>query len=122
MRFLADMGVSQKIVAWLTSVGHDAVHLRDEGLQRLPNGEIFEKAGQEQRVVLTFDLDFGEILAACANQTVSVILFRLRNTRADFVIQRLDSVLAQSSAELLQGAIVVVEDRRHRVRKLPIGS
>jgi predicted nuclease of predicted toxin-antitoxin system len=122
MRFLADMGVSQRVVEWLRTNGHDAVHLRDEGLQRLPNGEIFQKAGREQRIVLTFDLDFGEILAATAAQIVSVVLFRLRNTRGDFVIQRLDDVLNQSSADLLQGAIVVVEDGRHRVRKLPIGA
>jgi predicted nuclease of predicted toxin-antitoxin system len=122
MRFLADMGVSQQVVEWLRTNGHDAVHLRDEGLQRLPNGEIFQKAGREQRIVLTFDLDFGEILAASAGQIVSVVLFRLRNTRADFVIQRLGDVLNQSSADLSQGAIVVVEDGRHRVRKLPIGS
>src|SRR5579884_4029482 len=122
MRFLADMGVSQQVVEWLRTKGHDAVHLRDEGLQRLPDSEIFQKAAREQRIVLTFDLDFGEILAASAGQIVSVVLFRLRNTRADFVIQRLDDVLKQSSTELLQGAIILVEDSRHRVRKLPIGS
>jgi predicted nuclease of predicted toxin-antitoxin system len=91
-------------------------------LQRLPNGEIFQKAGREQRIVLTFDLDFGEILAASAGQIVCVVLFRLGNTRSDFVIQRLGDVLNQSSADLAQGAIVVVEDGRHRVRRLPIGS
>jgi predicted nuclease of predicted toxin-antitoxin system len=122
MRFLADMGVSQRVVEWLRTQGHDAVHLRDEGLQCLPNGEIFRKAGSEQRIVLTFDLDFGEILAGSAGQIISVILFRLRNTRADFVIQRLDDVLSHSSADLTQGAIIVVEDGRHRVRRLPIGS
>jgi len=122
VRFPADMGVSQKVVEWLRAKGHEAVHLRDEGLQRLPNGEIFQKAGREQRIVLTFDLDFGELLAASAGQVVSVILFRLRNTRADFVIERLGDVLDHSSADLEQGAIVVVEDGRHRVRKLPIGS
>jgi predicted nuclease of predicted toxin-antitoxin system len=122
MRFLADMGVSQQVVEWLRTKGHDAVHLRDEGLQRLPDSEIFQKAAREQRIVLTFDLDFGEILAASAGQIVSVVLFRLRNTRADFVIQRLDDVLKQSSTELLQGAIILVEDSQHRVRKLPIGS
>jgi predicted nuclease of predicted toxin-antitoxin system len=122
MRFLADMGVSQRVVEWLRAGGHHAVHLREEGLQRLPNGEIFQKAGREQRVVMTFDLDFGEILAASGGQIVSVIWFRLRNTRADNVIRRLDDVLAQSSADLLQGAIVVVEDSRHRVRRLPIGG
>jgi predicted nuclease of predicted toxin-antitoxin system len=122
MRFLADMGVSRQVVEWLRSGSHDAIHLRDEGLQRLPNGEIFQKAGREQRIVLTFDLDFGEILAASGGQIISVVLFRLRNTRAEFVIQRLDDVLNRTSDDLLKGAIVVVEDGRHRVRKLPIGS
>lgn len=122
MRFLADMGVSQQVVQWLRTNGHDAVHLRDEGLQRLPNGEIFQKAGREQRIVLTFDLDFGELLAGSGGQLISVILFRLRNTRADFVIQRLGEILNASSAELIQGAIVIVEDGRHRVRTLPMGS
>jgi len=41
MRFLADMGVDIRIVQWLRQTGHDALHLRDEGLHRIPNGEIF---------------------------------------------------------------------------------
>jgi predicted nuclease of predicted toxin-antitoxin system len=59
MRFLGDMGVSWRVIEWLRAAGHDAVHLRDEGLQRLPNGDIFQKGFAEQRIVLTFDLDFG---------------------------------------------------------------
>lgn len=122
MRFLADMGVSMRVVEWLRSSGHDAIHLRDEGLQKLPNGEIFQKAIREQRIVLTFDLDFGEIVAGSGGAGVSVILFRLRNTRADFLIQRLKSVLEQSTQNLAAGAVVLVEDGRHRVRRMPIGK
>src|SRR5689334_13201915 len=99
MRFLADMGVSMRVVESLRSFGHDAIHLRDEGLQRLANGEIFRKAIQEERIVLTFDLDFGEIVAASRGRVVSVVLFRLRNTRAEFVIQRLKIMLQQSAKE-----------------------
>jgi predicted nuclease of predicted toxin-antitoxin system len=91
-------------------------------LQRLPNGDIFQLAQQEKRIVITFDLDFGEILAMSGGNLVSVILFRLHNTRSDHVIKRLEFVLQQSSPELAQGAIVVVEESRHRIRKLPIGS
>ena len=43
MRFLADMGVSQRVVEWLRTQGHDAIHLRDEGrvaLLRQPNGRV----------------------------------------------------------------------------------
>ena len=122
MRFLADMGVAGRIVDWLRSEGHDAVHLRDQGLHRLPNGEIFRKAAEERRIVLTFDLDFGEILALSGDASVSVVLFRLRNTSTPFVLGRLEAVLTDSGESLLKGAIVIVEDGRHRMRRLPLGS
>jgi predicted nuclease of predicted toxin-antitoxin system len=92
------------------------------GLQKLPNGEIFRKAIREKRIVLTFDLDFGEIVAGSSGASVSAILFRLHNTRADFLVQRLKSVLEQSTEELAQGAVVLVEDGRHRVRRMPVGK
>jgi len=116
------MGVSQRVVNWLRAAGHEASHLRDEGLQRLPNGEIFAKAVAEDRIVITLDLDFGEIIAASGGRLTSVILFRLRDTRSDTVIRRLSDVLSDSGEELTQGAIVVVDDSRHRVRRLPIGG
>jgi predicted nuclease of predicted toxin-antitoxin system len=122
MRFLADMGVSQSVVHWLRSNGHDAIHLREQGLQRLPNGEIFQKAASEDRVVLTFDLDFGEILAGSGGKKVSVILFRLQNARSGNVVGHLQKVLQQYSVALEAGAIIVVQEGRHRVRLLPIGK
>jgi predicted nuclease of predicted toxin-antitoxin system len=78
-----------RVAGWLNSQGHDATHLRDEGLQRLPNGGVFEKAIAESRVVVTFDLDFGEIVALSKGRKTGVILFRLRNTRTSFVIQQI---------------------------------
>lgn len=119
MRFLADMGVSNRVVEWLVANGHEATHLRDEGLQRLPNGLIFQKALVEQRVVLTFDLDFGDILAGCNQDWASVVLFRLADATTENVIARLNIVLLNFADDLAQGAIIVVEQSRCRVRRLP---
>ncbi|WP_413201402.1 DUF5615 family PIN-like protein, partial [Nostoc piscinale] len=63
MKFLADMGISLRTIFWLRSGGHDVVHLRDEGLQRLPDNEILVKARTEGRILLTVDLDFAQLLA-----------------------------------------------------------
>ena len=63
----------------LRAEDHDAVHLRDEGLVRLPDTEIAAKPVAERRIVLTFDLDFGDILAISGLNAPSVIIFRLRN-------------------------------------------
>ena len=48
---------------WLRSAGYDVVHLRDEGLQRLPDDQILVKARTEGWILLTVDLDFAQLLA-----------------------------------------------------------
>ena len=120
MQFLADMGVSQRVVEWLNKIGHSATHLRDEGLHRLPNGEIFKKAIDEKRLVLTLDLDFSEIQALSPREKISVIIFRLRNTRTPNVIENWKSVLSKCGESLESGAVITVEEARHRVRSFPI--
>jgi len=122
MRFLCDMGVASSVAEWLRSEGHDAVHLREQDLQTLPNGQIFAKARDESRVAITFDLDFGEIVAASGTVVPSVIVFRLRNARAQHVIERLRKVLGDSAAALQSGAVITVEESRHRIRHLPIAG
>jgi len=51
-----------------------------------------------------------------------VILFRLHNARAFRVIERLEVVLAASATELDRGVVVLGEEARHRVRRLPVGE
>lgn len=120
MNFLADMGISPKTVAHLRDLGHDAVHLHEQGLDRLPDPEILEKARTENRVLLTHDLDFGELLAAGGGRLPSVVIFRLRNMRPEQVTRYLDEVLAHHTDSLRDGAIATVTEGQVRVRRLPI--
>ena len=122
MRFLADMGVDIRVVDWLRLHGHDAVHLREHGLHRTVDEVIFAKAVDEDRIVLTFDLDFGDLAVFSRDRPGRVILFRLENARTLHVIDRLATVLSASSDALQRPVIVIVEDTRHRIRYLPIGG
>jgi predicted nuclease of predicted toxin-antitoxin system len=119
MRFLADACVAVRVAAWLREQGHDAVHVRELGLQHLADPEVFALAAREQRVVLTFDLDFGEIVALSGRRGSGVVVMRLRDTTTRHVVARLQDVLAAVSDALAAGAIVVVEKSRHRVRFWP---
>jgi predicted nuclease of predicted toxin-antitoxin system len=116
MRFLADMGVSRSVVAWLRASGHDAVHLLDRGQGKLADVDVFALAVRESRILLTFDLDFGEIMAFGGGPTTGVILFRLHDARAQPVQERLAVCLAEASTALQADAIVVVEESRLRIR------
>ena len=51
MRFLVDMNLATEVAAWLRSQGHEAVHLRELGLQELGDAAVLAKAMAEKRVV-----------------------------------------------------------------------
>ncbi len=120
MKFLADMGVSPKTVARLRVWGHDAVHLHEQGLERLSDAEVLDKARNEGRVVLTHDLDFGDLLAASGAVLPSVIIFRLRDMRPENVNRYLEVILTRHRDALEQGAVLSVTEHRVRIRQLPI--
>ena len=120
MKFLADMGISTKTVAHLREMGHDSVHLRDEQLQRADDAAVLQKAFSEGRVLLTHDLDFGDLMAAGKGRLPSVIVLRLRDMRPHQVNHYLDKVISDHGSHLEQGAIVSVTEKRIRVRRLPI--
>jgi predicted nuclease of predicted toxin-antitoxin system len=88
----------------------------------MPDVDVFRKAATKGRILLTFDLDFAEIVALSGAKSVSVVLFRLHNTRTSHVIERLKNVLHETVQSLETGAIFVVEENRLRVRRLPMGS
>ncbi|MEA5512989.1 DUF5615 family PIN-like protein [Nodularia sp. UHCC 0506] len=120
MRFLADMGISLRTVSWLRGDGYDVVHLRDEGLQRLPDDQILMKARAEGRILLTIDLDFAQLLAISGDSLPSVILFRLGNENYDAINKCLTEVLRECQEDLEIGAIISVSNEIFRVRQLPI--
>jgi predicted nuclease of predicted toxin-antitoxin system len=120
MKFLADMGISLRTVAWLRDAGYDTVHLREEELQRLPDEEILIKSRTEERILLTVDLDFAQLLAVSGETLPSVILFRLGNENYEAINERLTDVLSQCQQDLEVGAIVSVSNETFRVRRLPI--
>ncbi|HEV7518455.1 MAG TPA: DUF5615 family PIN-like protein [Thermoanaerobaculia bacterium] len=122
MKFLADVGVSRHTAEKLRQRGHDVIHLTEVGLHRLSDSEILELGRREGRIILTFDLDFSDLLATGLHVLPSVIIFRLRDQTPASVDPRLLVLIAELENELTRGAIVMVEERRYRLRRLPIRS
>ena len=59
----------------LADAGHDAVHVRDYGLHAAEDQVILERAGVEERVVVSADSDFAMLLALSRRREPSFILF-----------------------------------------------
>ena len=120
MKFLADMGISPRTVAFLRSQGHDATHLLDANLERLADADIMNKARLERSVLLTHDLDFGKLLAASSAELPSVIIFRLQNMRPEQVNRYVSAAVKEYENALTVGAILSVSEGRVRLRYLTV--
>ena len=121
MKFLADAGISPRTVEFLRKSGHNALHVRELGMQRAPYAEILARCRSEGRVLLTFGLDFGDLLALGAQTDPSVLIFRMSDETAPAVNARIVTVISKREAELVSGTLILVEETRYRVRSLPIG-
>lgn len=123
MKFLIDNNLSPSLADRLRNAGYDAVHVQHYKMGAVKDELIFTRATQEDRVIVSADTDFGEILARQRTTKPSVILFRwpLLRRSSDQLIVILAN-LPNISADLEQGSIVVIEESRIRVRRLPLGE
>ena len=120
MKLLLDMNLSRHWVAPLISLGHDAVHWRDIGEPTATDFEIMACARSQGRVVMTHDLDFGDILAVTGGTGPSVVQLRSADLRVETALQRVAESLITAAEALAAGALVSIDMRRARIRLLPL--
>lgn len=120
MKLVLDMNLSPDWVTVLQAAGHDAVHWSTAGNIRATDAEIMAWARQNGRTVFTHDLDFGTLLALTRATGPSVIQVRTQDVTPAAIGSIVLASLRQFSGELERGALLVVEESRHRVRILPL--
>lgn len=84
-----------------------------------PDVRVFERAAKEDRVLLAADTDFGTLLATREAMRPSVVLFRRRSRTTDSLLRVLTTNLPMIEPDLLAGAVIVIDDARIRIRRLP---
>lgn len=121
MKFLIDVCLPTTLAELLNNVGHDAVDARHIGLQRASDPTIMRRALDEDRILVSADTDFGTLLARSGDDAPSVILIRRgQGRRAEALATSLASTVDRVADDLSRGAVVVIEDERIRIRRLPI--
>jgi predicted nuclease of predicted toxin-antitoxin system len=104
----------------LRSAGHEAVHIRDYGMQSATDDAVLARAAAESRILVSADADFGTLLVVSQTKGPSVILFRRAPRKPGAQLTLLLSNLPVIAEPLAKGSIVVIERTRIRVRDLPI--
>lgn len=120
MRFIVDMPLSPDLAHWLSSLNHDAVHVSERGMYNAPDDDILRLVLEENRVVITADLDFPRLLATLQAEAPGLILLRGGNYSDEETIECVRRVLMSLEPEALAASIVVVDKTKIRRRRLPV--
>jgi predicted nuclease of predicted toxin-antitoxin system len=120
LRLLLDMNLAPRWVELHRHAGHEAVHWASVGDPGAADAELMRHVREHGFVVLTHDLDFGDILASTGGTAPSVVHIRGDDLAPERIGAQVLRALEQCSAALGQGALVSIDLYRHRLRMLPL--
>src|SRR5262249_38900842 len=115
MRFLLDESADLPLATHLEAEGHDVTAIVRDYPRSLSDHEVLAIARREQRILITNDRDFGELIVRLGLLHSGVIFFRLGEESIPTKIARLTVVLARHAADLED--FIVVTQHRVRVRR-----
>ena len=115
MRFLFDQSTDRRLAPYLRQLGHDVTVVAPDYPPSLPDDQVLAIAAREQRILITEDRDFGELVFRRRQPHVGVILLRLPPLELATKLECLNHVLTHYADRLDQ--FVVVTPHSVRVRQ-----
>jgi predicted nuclease of predicted toxin-antitoxin system len=119
LRFLVDESTGAAVVEYLRACGYDVLAVAEIMFQA-DDPDILTRAVQEQRILLTNDKDFGDLVFRSGRAHYGVVLLRLRDEHPDNRIRVLLNLL-ESHADRLEHHFTVATERGVRVRPIDKG-
>jgi predicted nuclease of predicted toxin-antitoxin system len=114
------MNLSPDWVAVLETAGFEAAHWSTTGRPQAADAEIMDWARARDWIVFTHDLDFGALLAHTQMAKPSVFQVRTQDVTPHALSSKVIMTLRQFEAALTEGAIIVLDEHRSRIRILPL--
>ena len=116
MNLLADECCDALLVAGLRADGHDVLYVKEDA-PGSKDREVLQLSVALQRVLLTEDKDFGELVVRLDLPAFGILLLRLDPANTQLKLTRLRAVLSKAS-DSLAGSFLVVDFDKVRIRRL----
>lgn len=123
MRFKLDENFGVSIQRLLVDQGHDCITVRDENLAGAPDPDVLKAAVDEDRILVTMDLDFGNVLVYPPEKTSGIIVVHPPGRVSFPLLQMLPrQALTVLGKRIIRGRLWIVEPgrvREHESDKIP---
>ena|SRR3989344_2050881 len=115
MKFLADESVEYRFIGELRKLNYDLISI-SEDFSGITDKEVLELAFNQNRVLITNDKDFGELVFRLKFPNKGVILFRLFEETYLSKLSKFKLVVNRFKSRLLN-SFIVITDKKIRIRK-----
>ncbi len=116
MKFLLDENVDHPLASFLSSLDHDVTSIAFDYTKSIKDTDVLSIARKEKRILITNDLDFGELIFRQHLPHRGVILFRLGKENLATKKRWLLIVLEKYQSQLQH--FIVVTDHGIRIRRI----
>lgn len=117
MNIKLDENLPERLVAALRGLGHDIDTVSAEQLSGQIDPSVWTATQAAQRFFITQDLDFSDIRRYTPGTHSGLLLGRLARPGREALFERLTTVFRTENVEDWRGCLVVVTDRKLRVRR-----
>lgn len=112
MKFLANENFPFKSYLLLKAQGWDIEHIGENNVG-IMDEEVIEYSKKEERIIITFDSDYGELVFKNKYQPRGVIYLRIRDFAPDYPAELLKDLIIEKSLPV-DGRFTVIDDRKIR--------
>jgi predicted nuclease of predicted toxin-antitoxin system len=116
VKFLLDENLSPLHATTLRALGHDAVSVVELGLSGADDPVVRHAAIQQERILVTLDGDFANVLRFPSAETPGVVRFRIHPATEEAIDAALRLAIPRLAQMSLAGKLVVVDERKIRIR------
>jgi len=115
MRIKLDENLPTRLKNVLVQKGHDTDTVAEENLTGQPDQEIWRAAQDENRFLITQDLDFSDTRQFAPGSHAGILLVRLREPGAHALLEKLASIAGE--IDNWHGCFVVLTDHKLRIKR-----
>ena len=108
MKFIVDECVGPAVARWLRQQNYDVISVFDD-MRGATDDVVLQKAFQENRILITADKDFGDMVFKQKDQHQGIVLLRLSDQTTSNKIKVLEWLLEHHLQDLLYNFVVVNE-------------